>query len=144
MNTRSRKSYFELSSMKTFNERFEYLKLPGVVSHSTFGGNRYLNQAFYRSKEWRKARDYVILRDNGCDLGIEGYEIPQGELLVVHHINPITLEDIMDRSESLFDPNNLICVSDITHKMIHYGDIGGVPDREPVVRCPNDTVPWKA
>jgi len=141
---RSRKSYFELQNLETFEERFEYLKLPGIVSHSTFGGHRYLNQAFYRSPEWRKARDYVILRDKGCDLGIDGLEIPDGERLVVHHMNPITPEDIENRSESLFDPNNLICVSDTTHKMIHYGDIDGVPDREPVVRRPNDTVPWKS
>lgn len=139
---RTRKSYFELSQLETFEERFEYLKLDGEVAHSIFGGHRYLNQAFYQSEPWKKVRRQVILRDNGCDLGIDGHEI--GSKLLVHHINPITVEHLLDRDPCLLDPNNLVCVSENTHQMLHYGNAEGLDRVEPVVRKPNDTCPWKS
>lgn len=138
----SRKSYSELKEFDSFEERFNYLKLDGEVAHSIFGGNRHLNQTFYASHAWRKVRDEVILRDNGCDLGIEGREIRTG--LLVHHINPISVQDLIDGDPSILDPDNLICVSFNTHQMLHYGDISGVDSGIPVVRRPNDTVPWKS
>lgn len=140
--SRTRKSYFELSRLPTFEERFEYLKLDGQVAHSIFGGHRYLNQAFYQSDAWRKVRRQVILRDNGCDLGMEGREI--NSKLLVHHINPITPEDLIEGNPDVLDPNNLVCVSENTHQMLHYGNAEGLEQREPVVRKPNDTCPWKS
>lgn len=134
------KTYSELCEIKSFEERFEYLKLNGIVGTDTFGFNRYLNQILYRSSEWKKIRNKVIIRDNGCDLGIEGYDI-SGRILI-HHINPITIEDVRNRNSIIFDLNNLITVSHNTHNAIHYGDkdllITG-----PVERKPNDTCPWK-
>ena len=114
------KSYSELRSLQTFEERYEYLRIGGQVGAATFGFERYLNQAFYRSCEWRRARDEVIVRDNGCDLGILGREIH--ETIYIHHINPITIEDIENGSSLLFDPNNLIATIHTTHQAIHYGD----------------------
>ena len=114
------KSYSELRSLQTFEERYEYLRIGGQVGVATFGFERYLNQVFYRSAEWRRARDKVIIRDNGCDLGILGREIH--ETIYVHHINPITIEDIDSGSPLLFDPNNLISTIRTTHQAIHYGD----------------------
>lgn len=140
--SRTRKSYFELSRLPTFEERFEYLKLDGQVAHSIFGGHRYLNQAFYQSDAWRKVRRQVILRDNGCDLGMEGREI--NSKLLVHHINPITPEDLIEGNPDILDPNNLVCVSENTHQMLHYGNAEGLEQWEPVVRKPNDTCPWKS
>lgn len=110
----------ELLNFDTFEERFEYLKLGGAVGASTFGFDRYINQQFYRSSEWRKARQEAIVRDNGCDLGVYGYEINSG--LVVHHINPMTPDDIIHGEDWIFDPNYLICTSSATHNAIHYGD----------------------
>lgn len=133
------KTYKELSRLKTFDERFEYLKLSGTVAYETFGFNRYLNQKLYNSPEWRRTRNNIILRDNGCDLGVEGYEI-QNHILI-HHLNPITIEDIENRAECIFDLNNLICVSHKTHNAIHYGDISQVTKTE-IVRCPGDTKLW--
>ena len=139
------KTYSELITIPTFEERFEYLKLDGQVGVETFGFNRYLNQAFYKSDEWLSIRDYVITRDNGCDLGMEGYEI-YGQILI-HHINPITIDDVLNLNPCLTDLENLICVTNTTHNMIHYGlyknsTIGGSliygADRKP-----NDTCPWK-
>lgn len=134
------KTYSELCEIKSFEERFEYLKLNGIVGTDTFGFNRYLNQILYRSSEWKKIRNKVIIRDNGCDLGVEGYDI-SGRILI-HHINPITIEDVRNRNSIIFDLNNLITVSHNTHNAIHYGDkdllITG-----PVERKPNDTCPWK-
>lgn len=132
--------YRDIRPLKTIQERYEYLRLGGQVGASTFGFDRYLNQAFYKSKEWRQARNDVILRDDACDLGIEGYDIFKG--LVVHHMNPITIDDIVQRKDYIFDPEFLICVSDRTHKAIHYGDAGLLP-KEPVQRRSGDTCPWR-
>lgn len=136
----SKKSYSELIKLKTFEERFQYLKLNGVVAEETFGSRRSLNQDFYRSKEWKSVRDKVILRDDGCDLSDPNHRI-YGKI-IVHHINPITAEDILNRDPILFDMDNLICITKATHDAIHYGseDILVI---EPIERKPNDTIPWK-
>lgn len=134
------KTYHELSQLKTFEERFEYLRMDGRVGESTFGYDRYLNQMFYRTPEWKRARRDVILRDNSCDLGMSDREI-HGKVLI-HHLNPITKQMILDRDPALFDPNNLICCSHMTHDAIHYGD-GSMLPKNPIERTPNDTCPWK-
>ena len=134
------KTYSELITIPTFEERFEYLKLDGQVGVETFGFNRYLNQAFYKSDEWLSIRDYIITRDNGCDLGMEGYEI-YGRILI-HHINPITKDDIIQRSRILLDPENLITTVKRTHDAIHYGD-SNLLIRAPIERRKNDTCPWR-
>ena len=134
------KSYEELVKLKTFKERYRYLKLSGRVGEETFGCDRYLNQVFYRSKEWKDFRNKIIIRDNGCDLGIDGMEI-HGKLLI-HHIVPITKRDILQRSPMLMDENNVICVSHYTHEAIHYGDESLLIE-EYVPRRPNDTIPWR-
>lgn len=134
------KTYSELITLPTFEERFRYLKMQGMVGEETFGYDRYLNQLFYTSPEWRRVRRDVIIRDNGCDLGIWDREI-QG-LITVHHINPITIDDIRNRSEFLLNPDYLICVSDLTHKAIHYGD-ERLLITTPIERRPNDTCPWR-
>lgn len=135
------RTYSELVSLPTFKERYEYLRLNGSVGLDTFGFDRYLNQEFYRSKEWKSIRDQVIIRDNGCDLGVDGYEI-YGRI-VIHHMNPILQTDILDRTQLLLDPDYLICTTHATHNAIHYGDEGLLP-REPVERTRNDTCPWKS
>ena len=135
------KSYSELIKLRTFKERFDYLKLNGVVASETFGRERYLNQAFYTSDEWKRIRNKVIVRDMGCDLGIEGRELPKG-LIVIHHINPITLEDILNRNPALFDLENLISCWTKTHTAIHYGD-ERVLDLLFTERKPGDTCPWR-
>lgn len=134
------RSYLELSGLKTFEERFEYLKLDGCIGEDLFGHNRYLNQMFYRSKEWKQARNRAILRDNGCDLGIEGREIHG--LIYVHHLNPITIDDLIERRSCLLDLNNLICTSRNTHTAITLGDPNLL---DPVFqeRSLYDTCPWK-
>lgn len=132
--------YSELARLKTFEERFEYLKLSARIGEETFGFDRYLNQKFYNSPEWKHFRRGIIIRDFGSDLGIEGREIPGR--IEIHHINPITIGDITDSGEGLFDPENVICTSPLTHKAIHFGDISLLP-REPVERKPNDMSPWK-
>lgn len=134
------KTYSELILLPTFKERFEYLKLSGVVGRDTFGFDRYLNQQFYRTSEWKKVRDAVIIRDNGCDLGIEGYEIY--DRIIIHHMNPITANDVIKHSDWIVDPNQLICTSFRTHNAIHYGDISLI-DTKPTIRKPNDTCPWR-
>lgn len=134
------RSYKELSRLKTFDKRFEYLKLSGLVGESTFGFERYLNQMLYNSSEWRRTRNQIIVRDNGCDLGVEGCEI-QGTI-IVHHINPISVDDLKDFSEDVFNPEYLICVSLNTHNAIHYGDKSLIPQM-PIERRPGDTCPWK-
>ena len=134
------KTYSELIKLPTFEERFEYLKLNGVVSELIFGSERYLNQMFYTSDEWRKLRNKIILRDNGCDLGIEGFDIHSK--IFIHHMNPITEEDILQHSKYLIDPEYLICVSMRTHNAIHYGDISQVSST-PIERKPFDTCPWR-
>ena len=140
MTMKNIKTYSELITIPTFEERFEYLKLDGQVGVETFGFNRYLNQAFYKSDEWLSIRDYVITRDNGCDLGMEGYEI-YGRILI-HHINPITKDDIIQRSRILLDPENLITTVKRTHDAIHYGD-SNLLMKAPIERRKNDTCPWQ-
>lgn len=140
MTMKNIKTYSELITIPTFEERFEYLKLDGQVGVETFGFNRYLNQAFYKSDEWLSIRDYVITRDNGCDLGMEGYEI-YGRILI-HHINPITKDDIIQRSRILLDPENLITTVKRTHDAIHYGN-SNLLMKAPIERRKNDTCPWR-
>lgn len=134
------KTYSELIRLPTFEERFEYLKLKGSVGKDTFGHDRYLNQVFYTSQEWRRLRDKIIIRDNGCDLGIEGREI--GGKIYIHHLNPLAVKDILAHSEYLVNPEYLICTSFETHNAIHYGDINLLP-RNPIERKRNDTCPWR-
>lgn len=136
------KCYSELIKFPTFKERFDYLYIGGRVGENTFGAERYLNQAFYNSYEWRRLRNEIIIRDGGCDLGIEGREIRAKRLLRIHHIDPITLDDISDHSPKLMDPENLICCLWQTHQAIHYMGWEGVI-KEPVTRRPNDTCPWR-
>lgn len=134
------RTYSELITFQTFKERFNYLKLDGLVGESTFGFDRYLNQIFYRSQRWKEIRDFVIIRDNGCDLGVEGYEIHSR--IIIHHMNPITIEDIRKESEYLLDPEFLICTIHNTHNAIHYGD-ENLLIKAPIERSKNDTCPWK-
>ena len=128
--------------MPSFEERFLYLKLNGNVGESTFGFDRYLNQRFYRMPEWRKVRNEVILRDKGCDLGLEDREIPPGARIIVHHMNPISINDIADKLDWILDPEFLICTMKNTHDAIHYGD-ESILYSEPIERKPNDTAPWR-
>lgn len=134
------RTYSELIQLETFEERYRYLKLNGFVGRDTFGFDRYMNQIFYRSEEWRQIRDYVIVRDNGCDLGMKGHDI-RGKILI-HHMNPITVSDIRDSTDQLLNPEYLICVTHATHNAIHYGneDLLVVA---PIARFANDTCPWK-
>ena len=134
------KTYSELISLPTFEERFRYLQLKGSVGKDTFGFDRYLNQNFYRSAAWKRVRDQVIIRDNGCDLGIEDRLI-YGKVLI-HHMNPINVRDILDLTEFLLNPEYLICVSHATHNAIHYGD-EDLLIKEPAIRTKDDTCPWK-
>lgn len=134
------KSYSELIRLPTFLERYRYLKISGRIGEDTFGYDRYLNQTLYRSAEWKRFRREIIVRDEGRDLGCEGYEIVGNTL--VHHINSITIEDVLNRDPKIFDPENVICVSHNTHNAIHYGD-ENLLITEPVIRKPNDTCPWK-
>ena len=141
MNQKNIKTYDELIKLPTFEERFEYLKIGGRVGVETFGYDRYLNQIFYKSDEWKSIRNYVITRDNGCDLGVPGREIA-GNRILVHHINPITKEDILNRSEFLLDPKYLITTVKLTHDAIHYGD-ESLLMKDPIERSKNDTCPWR-
>lgn len=134
------KTYTHLKSLPTFKERFEYLKLDGIVGRETFGFERYLNQRFYRSLEWKRVRDQIIVRDMGCDLGLPGYEI--NDKVYIHHMNPISTKDILDMTDYLLNPEFLICVSHNTHNAIHYGDQNFLLSM-PAERKPNDTCPWK-
>lgn len=134
------RTYSELSKLKTFRERYEYLRLNGKVGEETFGFDRYLNQIFYKSDEWKAIRDFVIVRDNGCDLGVEGYDI-YGKILI-HHMNPILVEDILKRSDFLLNPDYLITTVLSTHNAIHYGD-DSLLITLPIERTRNDTCPWR-
>lgn len=134
------RTYSELILLPTFEERFKYLQLNGRVGDDTFGFDRYINQNFYRSAEWKRIRDQVIMRDNGCDLALKGYEI-YGRILI-HHMNPITAKDVELSTEYLINPEYLICVTHNTHNAIHYGDEKLI-NKGPVVRTKNDTCPWK-
>lgn len=134
------RTYSELSRLKTFKERYEYLRLDGVVGENTFGFDRYLNQAFYKSKEWKDIRRFVIIRDNGCDLGVEGYEIHTN--IIIHHMNPIRQDDILSRTDLLMNPEYLITTMLNTHNAIHYGT-EELLAAAPISRSKNDTCPWK-
>lgn len=134
------KTYSELITIPTFEERFQYLQLKGSVGKDTFGYDRYLNQVLYRSPEWKRLRNQIIIRDGGCDLACDGYDI-YGKVLI-HHLNPITVDDVLARSRKVFDPDNLVCVSHNTHNAIHYGD-AGLLITGPITRTKNDTCPWR-
>ena len=134
------KSYSELITLPTFEERFEYLRLNGTVGSETIGHNRYLNQTLYRSPEWKRFRHKIIIRDNGCDLACEGYEIY--EKVLIHHINPITIKDILERNPMVFDPENVVCTILNTHNAIHFGD-DSLIIKAPIQRHKNDTCPWR-
>ena len=134
------RTYSELITIPTFEERFEYLQLKGSVGKDTFGYDRHLNQVLYRSPEWKRLRNQIIIRDDGCDLACDGYDI-YGKVLI-HHLNPITVEDVLTRSRKVFDPDNLVCVSHSTHNAIHYGDVDLLVTG-PIIRTKNDTCPWR-
>jgi hypothetical protein len=146
------RTYSELVQLKTFDERYQYLRIGGKVGEETFGIDRYLNQMFYsRDPEWLAARDEVIIRDNGCDLGMDGYDIVplnglksrnRNDYIIVHHINPITIDDIKNRTIYLLSPEFLISTRDSTHRAIHYGDENQLI-RLPPARSRNDTCPWR-
>ena len=134
------RTYTELSRLSSFEERFRYLKLNGAVGESTFGFDRYINQMFYQSSEWKELRDDIIIRDNGCDLGLDGYDI-HGKIYI-HHMNPISRRDIETLSDYLLNPEFLIVTSHNTHNAIHYGD-EGLLLLAPTERSRFDTCPWK-
>lgn len=134
------RTYSELITLPTFEERFRYLKLDGKVGKETFGSDRYFNQAFYTSKKWRDVRNRIIVRDNGCDLGMSDREIANN--ILIHHMNPIVLDDIVNQSDYLLNPEYLICTMKTTHNAIHYGD-ESLLFTVPVERKPNDTCPWR-
>lgn len=133
------RTYTDLIKLPTFKERFEYLKLNGRVAEDTFGFDRYINQVFYKSPMWKKIRNQVIIRDNGCDLGIEGRELPSR--IYIHHMNPLLKDDILSENEYLTNPEYLICTSFETHQAIHYGD-SNLLSKDFVERAPNDTLLW--
>lgn len=132
------RTYRELSRLKTFEDRYRYLNLHGIVGESTFGFDRYLNQRFYRSKEWRSKRDEIIIRDNGCDLGVDGYEI--NDKIYIHHMNPMMIDDL-DDLDKILNSDYLICTSFDTHQAIHFGDESLLP-KLPIERKPGDTKLW--
>ena len=140
MNMTNIRSYSELIKLKTFEERFQYLRLDGVVAEDTFGFDRYLNQIFYRSQRWKAVRNAVIIRDNGCDLGAEGFDI-YGKI-IVHHMNPLALRDIQYETDFLLNPEYLISTTHNTHNAIHYGD-EKLLITAPIERRENDTCPWR-
>lgn len=135
------RTYTELSKLKTFDERFKYLLLHGKIGIESFGYDRYLNQIFYKSPQWKKLRDQIILRDNGSDLGLMDYPI-LGRVMI-HHLNPITVDDVLDGNPDVFNPEYLICVSHKTHNAIHYGIDDYIKEYKIVERRPNDTIPWR-
>ena len=141
MNQKIIRTYSELIKIPTFEERYEYLRLGGKVGEETFGFDRYLNQIFYKSKEWLSIRNYVITRDGGCDLAIPDREII-GSRILIHHMNSITVDDILNRSDFLLNPEYLICTIKNTHDAIHYGD-SELLYKDPIVRSKNDTCPWR-
>jgi len=133
------RSFKELQKIKSFYDRYEYLRIKSIVGERTFGFDRQVNQILYSSKRWKRIRDQVIIRDDGCDLGCPGFEI-QGRILI-HHMNPITLEEVEDDDPAIYDLNFLICTSNNTHLAIHYGDRSLLPSI-PIIRTPGDTTPW--
>ncbi len=134
------RTYSELCQFGTFDERFAYLRLGGGVGRATFGFDRYVNQQFYTSREWQDVRSHVIVRDDGCDLGIPGYEI--NTELLIHHINPMNIEDIVNNREWILDPEFLITTVHNTHNAIHFGTISPYP-KVVLERTPSDTIPWR-
>lgn len=143
-------TYSELVKIPTFEERFEYLKLDGTVADITFGGSRYLNQLLYNSAEWRAFKNAIILRDNGCDLGIADRPISKPTMsksnrygIYVHHLNPLTIDDLVNKSVKIFDPENVICCSFSTHQAIHYGSMSQLTPSKVPERTPFDTAPWR-
>lgn len=134
------RTYSELVSLPSYLDRYKYLKIGSKVGVSTFGFNRYLNQSFYQSSAWKRVRDQVIIRDNGCDLAHEDY--PIAGRIYIHHLNPIQIDDLEDFNPDVLDPNNLVCVSFDTHQAIHYGDESLLP-KNPVERFENDQIPWR-
>lgn len=134
------RTYSELITIPTFEERYNYLKLNGIVGKETFGYDRYLNQLLYRSSDWKSFRDRIIIRDNGCDLACEGFELQSR--IIIHHIDPITVEDILNNHPKVFDPENVVSTSHNTHLAIHYGDKNLI-SIGPINRYKNDTCPWK-
>lgn len=134
------RTYSELSKISNFEDRYNYLKLDGHIGEETFGFDRFLNQVFYKSREWKKIRDQIIIRDSGCDLAMSGFSI-YGKI-IIHHMNPITKGDLKSSSDFLLNPEFLICTSLNTHNAIHYGDKTMLPQM-PIVRVINDTCPWK-
>lgn len=141
MNQRIIRTYSELIKLPTFKERFEYLKLGGVIGEETFGFDRYLNQMFYKSREWKKLRNDIIVRDNGCDLAMPDREIID-QTILIHHMNPITKEDILNMTEFVLNPEYLICTILNTHNAIHYGN-SDLLYQEPIIRYKNDMCPWR-
>lgn len=146
------KSYSEMLKYRTFEDRFKFLQLHGRVSELTFGNNRYLNQALYHDPEWRRFKDDIIIRDNACDLAIEdrpitkilqGEKLVRSDLLIVHHINPITVDDVINRAYKVLDPENVVCCKLSTHNGIHYGSNLPVECSTYAIREPNDTIPWR-
>lgn len=135
------RTYSELMQLPTFEERFRYLMLGGKVGEETFGFDRYLNQKFYRDERWKSIRNEVIIRDDGCDLALRGYEIERG--IIVHHLNPISIEDVINWSDKLINPEYLVCTSLRTHNAIHYGDDSILREKTVINRTKNDTCPWK-
>ena len=135
------RTYSDLIQLPTFEERFRYLALNGRVGQDTFGYERYLNQMVYKNYKWKALRDQIIIRDGGCDLAVEGYDI--NDKIYIHHMNPITAEDIENNSEFMWNPEYLICVSFDTHNAIHYGDESYLTRKQVIERSPNDTIPWK-
>lgn len=141
MNQRIIRTYSELIKLPTFKERFEYLKLGGVIGEETFGFDRYLNQMFYKSREWKKLRNDIIVRDNGCDLAMPDHEIID-QTILIHHMNPLTKEDILNMTEFVLNPEYLICTILNTHNAIHYGN-SDLLYQEPIIRYKNDMCPWR-
>lgn len=138
------KSYSELIRYSSFEDRLNYLMLHGSVGFDTFGFDRYLNQAFYKSREWQIVKNQIILRDGACDLGIPGHEIPDGVPVFIHHINPITADDVKNHNPILLDPENLITTIFKTHQIIHYGLQNNSQPSLSIDRTPNDTCPWRS
>lgn len=135
------KTYSELSYISSYVDRYRYLKLGGKAGDITFGNERYLNQILYKSPEWKSFRQRIIIRDNGCDMGVDGYAISGP--IIIHHIEPISIEDVVNRDSKIFDEDNVICVSKRTHNAIHYGDESLLLIDEIIERRPNDTCPWR-
>lgn len=135
------RSYSELIQIPSYIERYRYLRIGGKAGEITFGNERYLNQILYKSPEWKSFRRGIITRDGGYDMGLDGYSIPG--TIIVHHLNPITVEDIYERRDCVFDEENVISVSTRTHNAIHYGDEELLMIDEIIERRPNDTIPWR-